>query len=171
METRCMKPPLENLSHYLWTNGFLSNPAPGENLVSGNLVMETECMPSFSSLSPPPSLRAGCFGLVRTIINIRILVFSYDYYVPCWTTIIYQTCIILAIFCPSGQFCEIDVSLLSLRNQPRTAPNLFQRGVEYGKYGGPDHPEGENISRWSLDFSARAGLNVSFYETPLRSIL
>ena len=25
------------------TNGFLSNPAPGENLVSGNLVMETGC--------------------------------------------------------------------------------------------------------------------------------
>ena len=35
--------PLENLSHYLWKNGFLSNPAPGENLVSGNLVMETGC--------------------------------------------------------------------------------------------------------------------------------
>ena len=35
--------PLENLSHYLWTNGFLSNPAPGENLLSGNLVMETGC--------------------------------------------------------------------------------------------------------------------------------
>ena len=33
--------PLENLSHHLWTNGFLSNPAPGENLESGNLVMET----------------------------------------------------------------------------------------------------------------------------------
>ena len=25
-------------------NGFLSNPDPGENLVSGNLVMETGCM-------------------------------------------------------------------------------------------------------------------------------
>ena len=35
--------PLENLSHYLWTHGFLSNPAPGENLLSGNLVMETGC--------------------------------------------------------------------------------------------------------------------------------
>ena len=35
--------PLENLSHYLRTNGFLSNPAPGESLVSGNLVMETGC--------------------------------------------------------------------------------------------------------------------------------
>ena len=34
---------LENLSRYLWTNGFLSNPAPGENLLSGNLVMETGC--------------------------------------------------------------------------------------------------------------------------------
>ena len=34
---------LENLSHYLWTNGFLSNPDPGENLVMENLVMETGC--------------------------------------------------------------------------------------------------------------------------------
>ena len=35
--------PLENLSIDSVTNGFLSNPAPGENLVSGNLVMETGC--------------------------------------------------------------------------------------------------------------------------------
>ena len=35
--------PWKILSHYLWTNGLLSNPAPGENLVSGNLVMETGC--------------------------------------------------------------------------------------------------------------------------------
>ena len=39
---------LENLSHYLWTkNRFLSNPDPGKNLVSGNLVMETGCTRSF----------------------------------------------------------------------------------------------------------------------------
>ena len=42
--------------------------------------------------------------------------------------------IIVAIFCPFSQFCEINVSLLSLQTQPNTAPNLFQRGVEYGKY-------------------------------------
>ena len=41
---------------------------------------------------------------------------------------------ILAIFYLFSQFCEIDVSLLSLQKQPKTAPNLFQRGVEYGKY-------------------------------------
>ena len=41
---------------------------------------------------------------------------------------------IVAIFYPFRQFCEIDVSLLSLQQQPHTAPNLFQRGVEYGKY-------------------------------------
>ena len=35
--------PLESLSHYIWTNIFLCNPAPGENLLSGNLVMETRC--------------------------------------------------------------------------------------------------------------------------------
>ena len=41
---------------------------------------------------------------------------------------------ILAIFYPFSQFCEIDIALLSLQKQPNTAPNLFQRGVEYGKY-------------------------------------
>ena len=42
--------------------------------------------------------------------------------------------VIVAIFYPFSQFCEIDISLLSLQTQPNTAPNLFQRGVEYGKY-------------------------------------
>ena len=43
----------------------------------------------------------------------------------------------VAIFCPFSLFCEINISLLSLQTQPNTAPNLFQRGVEYGKYGLP----------------------------------
>ena len=30
----------------------------------------------------------------------------------------------------------MNISLLSLQKQPNTAPNLFQRGVAYGKYGG-----------------------------------
>ena len=42
---------------------------------------------------------------------------------------------IVAIFYPFSQFCEISSSLLSLQKQPNTAPNLFQRGVEYGKCG------------------------------------
>ena len=42
--------------------------------------------------------------------------------------------IIVAIFYPFSQFCEMNTSLLSLQKQPNTAPNLFQRGVEYGKY-------------------------------------
>ena len=41
---------------------------------------------------------------------------------------------LVAIFYPFSQFCEINISLLSLQTQPNTAPNLFQRGVEYGKY-------------------------------------
>ena len=49
---------------------------------------------------------------------------------------------IVAIFYPFSQFCEIDVSLLSLQTQPNTAPNLFLRGVEYGKY---DDVFAENI--------------------------
>ena len=41
---------------------------------------------------------------------------------------------VVAIFYPFSQFCELNMSLLSLQKQPNTAPNLFQRGVEYGKY-------------------------------------
>ena len=48
--------PLENLSVDSVKNGFLSNPAPGENLESGNLVMETECrqvaLPETSATPP-----------------------------------------------------------------------------------------------------------------------
>ena len=47
---------------------------------------------------------------------------------------LYTTLYIVAIFYPFSQFCEVDISLLSLQTQPNTAPNLFQRGVEYGKY-------------------------------------
>ena len=46
----------------------------------------------------------------------------------------WETKSIVAIFYPSSQFCEINISLLSLQKQPNTAPNVFQRGVEYGKY-------------------------------------
>ncbi len=42
--------------------------------------------------------------------------------------------IIVAIFYPFSQFCEIDICLPSLEKQPKRAPNLFQRGVEYGKW-------------------------------------
>ena len=41
---------------------------------------------------------------------------------------------IFATFYPFSQFCEINTFLLSLQKQPNTAPNLFQRRVEYGKY-------------------------------------
>ena len=41
---------------------------------------------------------------------------------------------IVSILYPFSQFCEIDIPLLSLQKQPNTASNLFQRGVEYGKY-------------------------------------
>ena len=50
-----------------------------------------------------------------------------------WSFHFCELCIV-AIFYPFSQFCEIDISLLSLQKQPNTAPNLFQRGVEYGKY-------------------------------------
>ena len=46
---------------------------------------------------------------------------------------------ILAIFYPFSQFREINISLLSLQTQPNTAPNLFHRGVEYGKYESVKH--------------------------------
>ena len=40
----------------------------------------------------------------------------------------------VAIFFLFSQFCEADISFLSLQKQPNTASNLFQRGVEYGKF-------------------------------------
>ena len=39
---------LENLSVDSVKNGFLSNPDPGESLLSGNLVMETGCNGQFA---------------------------------------------------------------------------------------------------------------------------
>ena len=51
--------PLENLSVGSVTNGFLSNPAPGENLESGNLVMETGCTPNFPTNSDNNSNNNG----------------------------------------------------------------------------------------------------------------
>ena len=60
--------------------------------------------------------------------------------------------IAVAIFCPFHQFCEIGISLLSLQTQPNTAPNLFQRGVDYGKY--EDHQQ-ETLPR-----QVRAGAPV-----------
>ena len=44
----------ENLSHYLWTNGFLSNPAPGENILGGNLAMETGCTDTKTKTNTKP---------------------------------------------------------------------------------------------------------------------
>ena len=40
----------------------------------------------------------------------------------------------VAIFYPFSQFYEIDISLPSLSEHTNTAPNLFQRGVDYGKH-------------------------------------
>ena len=39
--------------------------------------------------------------------------------------------IIVAIFYNFSQFCGIGISSLSLQKQPKTAPNIFQRGVKY----------------------------------------
>ena len=47
--------PLANLSVDSVKHGFLSNPAPGENLLSGNLVMETGCIFIFIMGAADPS--------------------------------------------------------------------------------------------------------------------
>ena len=52
----------------------------------------------------------------------------------------------VAIFCPFSKFCEINMSLLSLQKQPNTAPNLFQRGVEYGKYASCTMSQGASVT-------------------------
>ena len=53
---------------------------------------------------------------------------------PSWLKHWHVALFILAIFYPFSQFCEIIIFLLSLQKQPKASPNLFQRGVEYGKY-------------------------------------
>ena len=60
--------PWKILRHYLWTNWFLSNPGPGENLLSGNLVMETGCR------SGPN----GC-NILHASIYIYIYIFIHTY--------------------------------------------------------------------------------------------
>ena len=69
---------------------------------------------------------------------------------------------IVAIVYPFSQFCETNISLLSLQTQPKTAPNLFQRGVEYGKYDLPlssTCPAYTNIPKccWAQTYQRAAG--------------
>ena len=61
--------PWKILRHYLWKIGFLSNPDPGENLVSGNLVMETGCVLHLHArqrVSEPRQLRADDYICIHT---------------------------------------------------------------------------------------------------------
>ena len=41
---------------------------------------------------------------------------------------------LVATFYPFSQFCEIGICPPSLEKQPKTARNLFQRRVKYGKW-------------------------------------
>ena len=64
-----------------------------------------------------------------------VYMYMYMYMYVCMYIYIYiYIYIIVAIFYPFSQFCEIGISSLSLQKQPKTAPNLFQRGVEYATY-------------------------------------
>ena len=101
---------------------------------------------------PPPTRMAGLLASERDkrgsalMVSLRIQCFLPEGLLgpdvaPCHTSppqgvmlMIMMIIFIVAIFYPFGQFCEIYISLLSLQKQPNTAPNLFQRGVEYGKY-------------------------------------
>ena len=51
---------------YIWTNGFLSIPAPGESLLSGSLVMETGCNTNANT-------NTGATTITTTDTNILIL--------------------------------------------------------------------------------------------------
>ena len=70
--------------------------------------------------------------------------------------------IIVAILYPSSQCCEIDGGLPSLQKQPKTASNLFQRGVEYGK-GADSAP----LSGRKNSFPRTPFVKNSFPRTPL----
>ena len=74
--------PWKILRHYLWTNGFLSNQAPSENLLSGNLVMETGCSqavpPDLHDAVRDGTLHEGAPGPAQTLYPDSYLV----YFVP-----------------------------------------------------------------------------------------
>ena len=107
--------PLENLSHYLCTKGFLSNPAPGDNLLSGNLVMETGCMCAWrrpASARRPRTSGAGRRGrliarikMVILIINLSLSLHIYIYiyiymYAYRYITIVIFVCMIIVLGAP-----------------------------------------------------------------------
>ena len=65
------------------TNGFLSSPAPGENLLSGNLVMETGCTCCHALLK-----RARTIYIYIYIYIVYIYIYTYEYIIygdrVCW---------------------------------------------------------------------------------------
>ena len=80
--------------------------------------------------------------------------------------------IIAAIFYPFSQFCEIGTSSLSLQNQPKTAPNLFQRGVEYAVYGRcstSTRSRGNKTVKCRAQGGPQDGRRVCFVGRPLRT--
>ena len=85
---------------------FLSNPAPGENLLSGNLVMETGCtIPVLAALGRPESLMGW---VARPFSVFNILYYTIIYYVSCIMYLIRSHVIeynvvntsLISLFCP-----------------------------------------------------------------------
>ena len=79
--------PLENLSHCLWQKRSMSNPAPGENLVSGNLVMKTGCSTTLPLFEPRCFLRPAAYADIfwshannKTCFPCQLFVTHYIYY-------------------------------------------------------------------------------------------
>ena len=70
--------------------------------------------------------------------------------------------VIVAICYPFSQFCEIKVSLLSLQTQPNTAPILFQKGVEYGKYVCGARVAVVRFRRWDMPIPRSCGSKVRY---------
>ena len=68
--------PLKILRHYLWTNGFLSNPAPGENHLSGHLVMETGCNTCLH-LSLSLSIALSIYRSLSQSISLSLYIYIY----------------------------------------------------------------------------------------------
>ena len=65
---------------------------------------------------------------IHTHLSLYICVYIYIYtYIHTYIHTDTQACI-LAIFYPSSQFCEIDISLLSLQKQPKSSPKTISEG-------------------------------------------
>ena len=90
---------------------------------------------SLKERDKPPCLACLCALPKAAGAYIYIYIYIYTCIVVLHIHILaYVWLVEVTIFYLFGQLYEIDLSLLIPQKQPKQLPNLFQRGVEHGKY-------------------------------------